>query len=414
MLKQIITSNHYKLAPLTRGQLRAFSCSFIRQQEKSKDEVRPRTGILMLNMGGPEKVEDVHDFLLRLFSDKDLMQIPAQRKLAEVIARRRTGKIQEQYKKIGGGSPIKKWTTIQGEGMVRILDKICPETAPHKFYIGFRYVHPLTEEAVDQMERDTLERAIAFTQYPQFSCSTTGSSLNALYDYYVKHHVPSDMIWSVIDRWPIHPGFIKALTETIKDELVKFPEEDRSDVVILFSAHSLPLKVVNRGDPYPQEVGATVAKVMENLGYCNPYRLVWQSKVGPLAWLGPQTDEVISALAKQGRKNVLLVPVAFTSDHIETLYELDLEYVKHLGEKVGMKMIRRAAALNDNETFIRALADIVKEHLTSFKSSTKQFELCCPLCTNPTCSKTKEFFFDMQGILDHFKERREHMLTREG
>ncbi|KAK2167496.1 hypothetical protein LSH36_27g09111 [Paralvinella palmiformis] len=413
MLKQVIASCQYKLAPFTRVQHRAFSCSVIRQ-EKSKDDTRPKTGILMLNMGGPEKVEDVQDFLLRLFSDKDLMQIPAQSRLAELVARRRTPKIQEQYRKIGGGSPIKKWTTTQGEGMIRILDKISPETAPHKFYIGFRYVHPLTDEAVDQMERDTLERAIAFTQYPQFSCSTTGSSLNALHEYYAHHNEPSDMIWSVIDRWPTHPGFIKALTETVQDELIRFPEEDRKDVVILFSAHSLPLKVVNRGDPYPQEVGATVQKVMENLGFCNPYRLVWQSKVGPLSWLGPQTDEVISALAKQGRKNVLLVPIAFTSDHIETLYELDLEYAKHLGEKVGMKMIRRAAALNDNQTFIRALADIVKEHINNFKSSTKQFELCCPLCTNPACQKTKEFFFDMQGILDHFKERREHMRTREG
>ncbi|KAG8010936.1 Ferrochelatase, partial [Nibea albiflora] len=256
---------------------------------------KPKTGILMLNMGGPEKLEDVHDFLLRLFMDTDLMKLPVQNKLGPFIAKRRTPKIQEQYSKIGGGSPIKHWTSMQGEGMVKLLDEMSPETAPHKFYIGFRYVHPLTEDAIEEMEKDGVERAVAFTQYPQYSCSTT---------------------------------------EHVKNELLKFPEEKRDDVVILFSAHSLPMAVVNRGDPYPQEVGATVQRVMERLGHCNPYRLVWQSRVGPMPWLGPQTDEVIKGLCERGKKNILMVPIAFTSDHIETLHELDIEYGQVLGEEV--------------------------------------------------------------------------------
>uniref|UniRef100_A0A667YU40 Ferrochelatase n=1 Tax=Myripristis murdjan TaxID=586833 RepID=A0A667YU40_9TELE len=353
---------------------------------------KPRTGILMLNMGGPEKLEDVHDFLLRLFMDTDLMKLPVQNKLGPFIAKRRTPKIQEQYSKIGGGSPIKHWTSMQGEGMVKLLDEMSPDTAPHKFYIGFRYVHPLTEEAIEEMEKDGVERAVAFTQYPQYSCSTTGSSLNAIYRYYSNRGDRPKMRWSVIDRWPTHPLLVECFSEHVRNELLKFPEEKRDDVVILFSAHSLPLAVVNRGDPYPQEVGATVQRVMERLGHCNPYRLVWQSRVGPMPWLGPQTDEVIKGLCERGKKNILLVPIAFTSDHIETLHELDIEYGQVLGEECGVENIRRAESLNGNPLFMKALADLVQSHLRSNEPCSRQLTLRCPLCTNPTCGKTKAFF----------------------
>ncbi|XP_047200384.1 ferrochelatase, mitochondrial [Hippoglossus stenolepis] len=353
---------------------------------------KPKTGILMLNMGGPEKLEDVHDFLLRLFLDTDLMKLPVQSKLGPFIAKRRTPKIQEQYSKIGGGSPIKRWTAMQGEGMVKLLDEMSPESAPHKFYIGFRYVQPLTEEAIEEMEKDGVERAVAFTQYPQYSCSTTGSSLNAIYRYYSNRGDRPKMRWSVIDRWPTHPLLVECFAEHVSNELLKFPEEKRDDVVILFSAHSLPMAVVNRGDPYPQEVGATVQRVMERLGHCNPYRLVWQSRVGPMAWLGPQTDDVIKGLCERGKKNILLVPIAFTSDHIETLHELDIEYGQVLGEECGVENIRRAESLNGNPIFMRALADLVQSHLKSNESCSRQLTLRCPLCTNPTCGETKAFF----------------------
>ncbi|KAG8456787.1 hypothetical protein GDO86_002536 [Hymenochirus boettgeri] len=226
------------------------------------DKRKPKTGILMLNMGGPETLNDVHDFLLRLFLDKDLMTLPAQRYIRPQV-------IQE---------------------------------SPHKYYIGFRYVNPLTEAAIEEMESDGVERAIAFTQYPQYSCSTTGSSLNAIYRYYNSQGAKPKMKWSVIDRWPTHPLLIQCFADHIQKELNMFPADVRADVVILFSAHSLPMSVVNRGDPYPQEVGATVQRVMERLGYSNPYRLVWQSKVGPMPWMGPSTDEAIKGLCQRGKK----------------------------------------------------------------------------------------------------------------
>ncbi|CAF3180619.1 unnamed protein product [Rotaria socialis] len=223
------------------------------------------TGIILLNMGGPETTDEVYDFLNRLFSDKDLIPLPAQKTLGPLIARRRTPSIQEQYAKIGGGSPIKMWTKKQGEGMVKLLDQISPSTAPHKYYIGFRYVKPLTEMTLDEIEKDRPQRIIAFTQYPQYSCSTTGSSLNAIARYYtaktkksklekddqipetnksmINSHTLNDLQWSVIDRWQTHPGFIEAFVENIRNELGKFPDNVRNDVVILFSAHSLPMSV---------------------------------------------------------------------------------------------------------------------------------------------------------------------------
>ena len=129
---------------------------------------KPKTGILLLNMGGPEKTDGVYDFLKNLFSDPDLIPIPYKKQLAPLIAKRRTPKIIKQYSEIGGGSPIKMWTDLQGQGMVKILDKMSPQTAPHKHYIGFRYVPTLTEDALDMMKNDGVERAIAFTQYPQY------------------------------------------------------------------------------------------------------------------------------------------------------------------------------------------------------------------------------------------------------
>lgn len=172
------------------------------------------TGILLMNMGGPSTAttEEVGDFLSRLFHDRELIQLPFQSRLAPLIARRRTPKIVEQYEKIGGGSPILRWTRTQGNAMAKLLDELHPETAPHKAYIAFRYARPLTEEALDQMAEDGVTRAVGFTQYPQYSCSTTGSNLNELYREIQKRKArgapEGDIQWSVIDRWPTHPLLI--------------------------------------------------------------------------------------------------------------------------------------------------------------------------------------------------------------
>lgn len=177
--------------------------------------------------------------------------------------------------------------------MCEKLDKISPSTAPHKHYVGFRYVNPLTENTLEQIEKDQPERVVIFSQYPQYSCATSGSSFNSIFTHYKNRDVPKSIKWSVIDRWGINSLFVKTFAERIKTELAAFSAEKRKDVILLFSAHSIPLKTVNRGDSYPSEIGATVHQVMNELKQCNPYSLVWQSKVGPLPWLEPFTDNAI-------------------------------------------------------------------------------------------------------------------------
>ncbi|MCO5565531.1 hypothetical protein L7F22_019205 [Adiantum nelumboides] len=371
--------------------------------------VKPPTAVLLMNMGGPSTLDEVGDFLSRLFHDRELIQLPFQKRLAPLIARRRTPKIIEQYDKIGGGSPILRWTRLQGKEMATMLDELSPSTAPHKAYTAFRYARPLTDEALEEMKADGVQRAVAFTQYPQYSCSTTGSSLNELYREIQRRKEQGkeegNIKWSVIDRWPTHPGLVDAFVNRINAVLQTYPAEKRNQVPIMFSAHSLPMQIVSgRGDPYPAEVAATVSAVMTKLGWSNPYRVTWQSQVGPSAWLGPQTSDTIKGWAKQGYKDCIAVPIAFTQDHIETLYELDIE-LQEEAEEHGIHL-KRAESLNDEPTFLRALAEIAASHLASCEgqssknepwaqgNTSRQMQLRCPGCVNAVCGESKRFFGD--------------------
>ncbi|KAF2138192.1 uncharacterized protein K452DRAFT_290782 [Aplosporella prunicola CBS 121167] len=375
------------------------------------------TAMVFMNMGGPSTTDEVGDFLSRLFSDGDLIPLGRmQNYLGRFISVRRTPKIQKQYAEIGGGSPIRKWSEHQAAEMCKILDEISPATAPHKPYVAFRYANPLTEDMYARLFEDGFGkgrggRAVAFTQYPQYSCSTTGSSLNELWKWRSRlegkradednnngvAEADGSITWSVIDRWPVHPGLVEAFARNIEATLKEYPAEVRDKVVLLFSAHSLPMSVVNRGDPYPAEVAATVYAVMQRLGMRNPYRLVWQSQVGPSAWLGAQTSDTVANYIKKGQKELVLVPIAFTSDHIETLFELDKEIIAEAEELGGD--VRRVESLNGSKVFIRALADIAKEHLESGLACSKQMGLRCPACTSERCAESKRFFAGMQERL---------------
>lgn len=214
------------------------------------------TAMVFMNMGGPQTTDAVGPFLSRLFADADLIPLGRlQNYLGPLISRRRTPKIQNQYAAIGGGSPIRKWSEYQSAEMCKILDERCPESAPHKPYVAFRYADPLTEEMYQRLLDDGFGRqgrAVAFTQYPQYSCSTTGSSLNELWKWRIrlegKEPEGGGVRWSVIDRWPVHPGLIEAFAQNIEAQLATYPAEVHKDVVLLFSAHSLPMSVVNRGE----------------------------------------------------------------------------------------------------------------------------------------------------------------------
>ncbi|KAL3314642.1 hypothetical protein Ciccas_006737 [Cichlidogyrus casuarinus] len=329
---------------------------------------------------------------------------------ARQIVRRRTPKIIAQYEEIGGGSPITKWTETQGKYLEKALDKLSPNTAPHKAYIGFRYVNPLTEETINAIEKDGCERAVFFSQYQQYSCTTSGSSVNAFVRHYTSPSPTDDAgidhleappsflktgvtqpVWSFIDRWPVMPKMVKAFAQLIRQELDQIDIPERDNTILLFSAHSIPIEVVDRGDTYPHEVAATVYAVMQELGFSNSYRLVWQSKVGPKKWLGPATKDAIPALSKLGYRHAILVPIAFTSDHIETLYELDKELCEEVGKEAGMVTIRRAKALNDTPLFLEGLSELVADHLKSGKVASKQYFLRCPGCVNKHCGSSRQF-----------------------
>ncbi len=343
----------------------------------------PRTGVVLLNMGGPQTLDDVEPFLQRVFADRDIIQLPMQNLLGPWIVRRRVGKVRDLYAGIGGGSPILRWTQMQGHAMSAHLEQIAPEWGPYRHYIAFRYVAPFAEDALQAMAADGIERVVVFTQYPQWSCSTSGSSFNDLWRAVRRGNYSQRFTWSVIDRWHAHPGFVASMAERIREGLAQYPAEERDQVLLLFSAHSIPLNVVDRGDPYPAEVAASTDRIMEALARPNPHLLAWQSDVGPVRWLGPSTEQMLHRLAEQGWRNVLVIPVAFTSDHIETLSELDKEY-GDLARSLGITGYRRAPALNDLPTFTEAMATIVAEHLARGERHSPQYLLKCPGCPNST------------------------------
>jgi protoporphyrin/coproporphyrin ferrochelatase len=345
------------------------------------------TGIVMLNMGGPATLGDVEPFLLRLFADRELLRLPLQDVLGRFIAKRRAPKVRKLYDAIGGGSPILRWTEAQGAGMCARLDALSPDTAPHRFYVAFRYVAPFADDALRAMKVDGIERAVAFTQYPQYSCTTTGSSFNELWRALQRQHLEDAFEWSLIDRWGTHPGFVGAMASAVHDGLARYDARDRDETLILFSAHSLPLSVIDRGDTYPAEVAATVDRVMEASGLRNPHALSFQSEVGPVRWLGASTESTIRQLAARGQKNVLVVPIAFTSDHIETLSEIDIEYGE-LAHSLGMTGFTRAPSLNARADFLDALADLVHGHLQDDAPHSKQFRHKCAGCINDACRST--------------------------
>ncbi|KPJ15385.1 Ferrochelatase, mitochondrial [Papilio machaon] len=366
---------------------------------------KPKTAIVLLNMGGPQTVDEVGAYLHRIMTDRDMIQLPVQSKLGPWIASRRTDEVKKKYMEIGGGSPILKWTNLQGSMLTKALDQMLPESAPHKHYVAFRYVPPFTEETFEQLEKDGVERAVIFSQYPQYSCATTGSSLNAIADFYRNRQIPQNIKFSMIERWPTHPLLAKVFAERIKEKLNKFDPSLRDDVLIMFTAHSLPLKAVSRGDTYPHEVAATVAATMNELKVPNPHRLVWQSKVGPLPWLQPYTDDAIKAVSRGDTyPHEVAATVAATMNELKVPNPHRLVWQSKVGPlpwlqpytddaiKAGVKQIERASAPNDHPIFIAALADVVAKHLTNAPRVSKQFLSRCPHCVSERCKSSKEFF----------------------
>lgn len=326
-----------------------------------------KLGIVLFNLGGPESLADVRPFLYNLFCDAEIIKLPwegMRKPLAWFISTFRHKKSSSYYQKIGGGSPLRRITDEQGLALSKELSR---RGIQAKTYTAMRCWKPFTETALEALEKDGVTRIVALPLYPQFSISTTRSSFR----YFIKVIQSQEGLRNVrrhyISTWYDHPKYIDALVETIELGYKKLPNQDVNATHLIFSAHSIPENYLKQGEPYLKHTQKTVELVLEKLGKNRPWTLSFQSKVGPVKWLEPLTDDVIRQLGQKGVKQILIVPVSFVSDHIETLYELDILY-KQVAEDSGIPHFSRAPVFNTMPSFISALADIVQEKLIKVKA----------------------------------------------
>lgn len=324
----------------------------------------PKTGILFLNLGGPDRLENVKPFLFNLFADPDIIKLPLsfifQKPLAWYISTKREHEAQENYKLMGGGSPILPFTQAQGEALKAALAQQGQPELP--VYIAMRYWHPFTEEAVDQIVKDGIQRLIVVPLYPHFSYTTTGSSLNELKRVMETKGVTLDL--SVVPPYHDHPLYLQAMRECIQEGLDSNPWTCAKDEVqIVFSAHSLPIRHVKRTkDPYPEQIFSCAETIAKTFFPNNPWELAYQSQVGKMPWLGPSTDGILHYFSGKDRDNLLLVALSFVSDHVETLVEIDRQYIP-LANELKIEHCYRAPSLNTNPSFIQALAELTLTEL---------------------------------------------------
>lgn len=320
-----------------------------------------RTGVLLLNLGGPDQLEDVRPFLFNLFSDPEIIRLPfpwLQRPLAWFIATSRAKRSQENYREIGGGSPLRRITEEQADALASCLRQGGQDV---QVYVGMRYWHPFTEEAIARIKRDGIQRLVILSLYPQFSISTSGSSFRLLERLWQEDPTLEQIDYTVVPSWYHRPGYLQAMAQLIAQELAQFPNPD--EVHIFFSAHGVPVSYVEEaGDPYQKEIEECVTLVMQTLNRPNAYTLAYQSRVGPVEWLKPYTEDAIQSLGAEGVTNLLVVPVSFVSEHIETLQEIDIEY-REIAEEAGIHHFQRVPALNTHPVFVQDLADLVTEAL---------------------------------------------------
>lgn len=319
-----------------------------------------RIGVVLFQLGGPDSVAAVEPFLYNLFSDPDIIDFPlasiARRPLARLIARSRARHVGRHYAEIGGRSPILEHTQRQAAALERELGS----SLDARVVVAMRYWHPFTSEALSELQKHAPEEVVLLPLYPQYSRTTTGSSLNE----WNRLFRPSDS-WHpkvhLVREYYEHPDFIEAVVARVNQSLAGFgnpiPELD-----FLFSAHSLPLSVVQAGDPYQQQIERTCKLLWEAGGWRGRRHLCYQSKVGTATWLGPAMGDAIADLAATGARQVLVVPISFVSDHVETLHEIAIEH-RELAEKLGIADFRLMEGLNDSPFFITSLANLVRQSL---------------------------------------------------
>jgi ferrochelatase len=321
-----------------------------------------RVAVILLNLGGPDSLDAVEPFLYNLFSDPDIIDFPGsflfRKRLARLISTRRAPMVQKQYAKIGGKSPIKEFTLRQAE----LLEQRLNERLPSRVLVAMRYWNPSTDDAIEAILAEGIQKVVLLPLYPQFSKATTVSSTKEWNARTKELGVADKLEVTAIDDYHTDDGYVRAIVERINDGLGRFAPEVRDQVTIAFSAHGTPMKLVHSGDPYSAHIKESVAAVMTAGGYTQPHTLCYQSKVGPLKWLTPSTPDTVKRLAGEGVRHMLIVPIAFTSDHLETLFELNIEY-RRVANEAGVEQYEMTEGLNDSPTFIEALANLVFEKL---------------------------------------------------
>ena len=343
------------------------------QTNNGNDRGRQSVAVVLFQLGGPDSPEAIEPFLYNLFSDPDIIDFPLARvarpTLARLIASRRAKHVRQHYARIGGRSPIRELTERQAAA----LEKELRRTIDARCLVAMRYWNPSTADAVREIQAHRFDQLVLLPLYPQYSKTTTGSSLN---EWRRQCRATAQDLGqaTVIPEFCNHSPYIEAVVEKINLGLEKFRRAgDRStvDVHLIFSAHGVPLKEIEQGDTYQAQIESTMRSVLERGGWPNPHCLCYQSRVGPGKWLQPTLDASLRQLAAQGAERVLVIPISFVTDHVETLHEIDIE-ARELAEKLGIRQFETMPALNDSPTFIRALADLVtgavaRDQKSSFK-----------------------------------------------
>jgi ferrochelatase len=327
-----------------------------------------KTAVVLLNLGGPDRPESVEPFLRNLFSDPAILRVPGFLRglLAWLISRRRAPVARAVYEKLGGGSPLLANTEAQAQA----LETALKDLGQVRCFIAMRYWHPFADEAAQEVARFAPDRIVLLPLYPQYSTTTTQSALLDWNRAAAKAGLTARAF--TIRDYPTEPGFIAAVTRLTSEMLPQ--ARAAGPVRILFSAHGLPKKIVQAGDPYADQVGTTVGAVAARLGLAlEDYEVCFQSRVGPLEWIGPYTDEEIQRAAAEG-KSILLVPIAFVSEHSETLVELDIEY-RHLAETHGARGYFRVPTVSTAPEFITGLAELVRQALRAGGPSRAAMEM---------------------------------------
>lgn len=311
-----------------------------------------KIAVVLLNLGGPDSLESVEPFLYNLFCDPDIFKIPFGQKLfAKIISNRRAPKVIEEYKLIGGKSPINEWTETQRN---LLESELLKSNLTADVFVAMRYWKPLIKDIAKKIEPDNYKKIILLPLYPHYSITTTGSSFNE----WNRNYSGDKSKVVLINNYHKNEKYIAAINQRIDESLQKFPKEIINDVQLVFSAHGTPISLVKKGDPYSFQIKETVDSIMKARNYSHKYHLCYQSKVGPMKWLEPATDVMIEQLAMNGNKHLLIIPISFVSDHIETMFELDIEY-RHVADKCGIENYIVMKGLNDSQLFIEALKEIV-------------------------------------------------------